>query len=557
MTEEVTPPEAATPEEPRAVVRYRRRWSTVWIVPGIALILAGWLVWKHYHDRGELAHISFETADSIIAGKTEVRCRSVRIGIVESVELAGDLRSVYIGVRIAPDNASLLRAGSRFWVVRPRVSGSELSGLGTLITGSYIEMEPGDGASEIHHFAGLEEPPVTSANVPGLRLTLTAEDAGSLSVGSPMYYHGFEVGRVERRTFDIEHKNIRFEVFIEEKYAALVHTGTCFWNTSGIDIAAGADGFQVHTPSLQAMVSGGASFGVPKDGIEGDPVKDGANFHFFKNENAARESIFAPDHRSLLLFDQSVRGLKVGAPVEFRGIQVGRVADISMRYAAPGDSRVPVIVELEVDNLRTASQQTVPSEQALAEAVKAGLRAKLATGSLLTGALYIDLDFAPDAPAASLTQSGEFDVIPTLSSGLAQLETKVNSILAKIDALPLDTTFAKFGNAADEIATTVADARSTLAEAEKTLVEARKILASDSTQNLTTQLDATLKQMRSSVESFGPTGAVQGDLRRTLDELRASLRAFKTLSDSIEEKPSSLLFGKDSSGNPIPRARKN
>jgi paraquat-inducible protein B len=155
-----------------------------------------------------------------------------------------------------------------------------------------------------------------------------------------------------------------------------------------------------------------------------------------------------------------------------------------------------------------------------------------------------------------LSQVGGIDVIPTESSGLARLQDKVNAILTKLEALPLEGTLTKFGSAADEIALTVKDLRGTLDEADATLAEARKILASDATQGLAAELGETLKQVRSSVESLGPDGAVQGDLGRTLDELRAALRSFKTLSDTIEDKPNSLLFGREGSGDPTPRAKR-
>jgi len=541
--------------EPRAVIRHRRRWSSVWLVPLLALVVAGGLVWKHYAGRGPIAHIRFETAESIKAGVTEVRCRSVRVGIVEKIDLADDLGSIVAEVRMDPGHASLLREGTRFWVVKARLSAGSVSGASTLLEGAYLEIDPGDGRNPVHHYVGLEEPPVTKASVPGLRLTLVATDAGSLSVGSPVYYHGFEVGRVERRTLDIAAREVRFDVFIEDDYAGLVRNGTCFWNTSGIDVTAGADGFKLSTPSFQAMVSGGASFEVPEGGVAGAPIRDGATFRLFPDEDAAAKSLFKPDHRCLLFFDQSVRGLAPGAPVEFRGIPLGRVVEISFDHSPVGDSRVPVIIEIDTGTLGKALEDIKDQGQILGESVRRGLRATLSTASLLTGALYIDLDFLPAALPAELSRIDGMDVIPTESSGLARLQDKLNAILAKLEALPLEGTLAKFGSAADEIAVTVKDLRGTLDEAEGTLAAARKLLESEDTQGLTAELDATLKQVRASVESLGPTGAVQGDLSRTLDELRAALRSFKTLSDSIEEKPNSLLFGREGSGDPTPRAK--
>lgn len=546
-------PPAELPAEPRAVVRRSRRWSSVWIVPIVAILLAGWMVWSHYNDIGELALVRFSTADSIVSGKTEVRCRSVRVGVVEDVELAADLLSVIVSLRIDPGSEHLLRRGTRFWVVRPRVSAANISGLGTIITGSYIEMDPGDGPSDIHHFDSLELPPVTPSNVPGLRLTLMAEKGGSLAVGSPLYYRGFEVGKVETRTFDMKQEQVRFDIFIPEEHASLVNQSTCFWNTSGIDVVAGADGFRIRSPALQAMLSGGASFAVPDGATPGPPARNGDVFKLYTSQLDAEAAQFTPDHRLLLLFEQSVRGLKKGAPVEFRGLTLGRVVDVSFKYT-PNDTlrkdpRVPVLVELDLTPLRNTRQKREDEDELLAEAVKNGLRAKLGTASLLTGTLFVDIDFVPDAPPAEIKKFGEYTIMPTQSSGLVQLEAKVNAILAKLEALPLEEMMGKFGKTADELTKTVAEARGAMDAA-------HKLLASEKTQNLTAEMDATLKQLRTSIKSLGPEGSMQGDLQRTLDELRAALRAFKTLSDGVAEKPNSLIFGRKDTGNPVPRAKR-
>lgn len=550
MSEAPLPPLPDESPPPRALVRRSRRWSTVWVVPLVALGLAAWLVWQHYAAKGELALIRFETAESLVSGKTEVRCRSVRVGVVESVDLSPDLLSVMVAVRINPEDSHLLREGARFWVVRPRVSASDVSGLGTLITGSYIELDPGDGGLPSHSFTGLEEPPVTKSSVPGLRLTLVADDPGSLVAGSPIYFRGFEVGRVERRTFDIHRRRTLLDVFIREQYASLVHENTAFWNTSGIDVSAGADGFRVRTPSLQAMMAGGATFAVPDGRSPGPEAQNGAMYRLFPDEESTRKSEFTPDRRCLVFFDQSVRGLKKGAPVEFRGIPFGRVVEISLRHARADDKRIPVLIEIDPGVLlQNEADAALDRDVLFANAVKEGLRARLGTGSLLTGALFVDVDFVPDAPPAELGRVEEYQVIPSHSSGLVQLEEKVNAILNKIAALPVEDTLQKFGRTADEITTTVAETRAVVEEA-------RKLLASDATQKMTAEVNTTLAGLRTAVESLGPQGNVQGDLRRTLDELRAALRSIKTLSDTVEEKPNSLIFGREGSGDPVPRAKR-
>lgn len=553
----MTPPPAATPQ-----YRATKRWNIVWVVPVLALLIGGWMIWRNVSSQGPVARVRFDTADGIEARKTEVRCRSVRIGYVKTVKLDDDLKSVLVFLELDPDYENLLRRGTRFWVVRPRVSATDISGLGTILTGAYIELDPGpEGGAPHTRFVGRENPPATNRSIPGRRLVLTADEAGSIIAGSPIYYRGFEVGRIENRQLDIANQRVTYDAFIRQEYSTLVTETTRFWNTSGVDISAGSDGFKLRTPSLQAMVSGGVSFGL-QEGLEpGSPVPDGTIFTLFSNQDDADRSSFNPTFRMLLYFDQSIRGLSKTAPVEFRGIPVGRVADISLNYLQGAqDSRIPVLIELDPSKLRreAAEAPTKSDEEFFAEAVERGLRGSLMTGSLLTGAKFVDLDYykSTEVSPAKLTKVGEYLSIPTIASGFAQLETKLTAILDKFQALPIDETVEKIGAVADEAKVTVAEARTTLNEIEQTAAAARKTLDSPEFAKLPQDLRETLAALEKSVASVGPDGAVQGDLLRTLDELRAALRSVKSLSNSIDEKPNSLLFGRDSSGNPVPRAPK-
>ncbi len=541
--------------EHRPTIRPRRRISSVWVVPLVALVLAGWLLWKNNVDRGPLVSVQFETAEGIAAGKTELRCRSVPVGMVEAVQLTKNLKTV-VQIRVSPDYTDLLRSDSRFWVVRPRVSTSSVSGLGTLITGAYIELDPGTREKHSTEFKGLEEPPVTSQSVPGLRLTLTAKEAGSLSAGSPIYYLGFEVGKVEQRILSIAEEQVEFRVLIRERYASLVRKGTRFWNTSGFDVTAGSDGFKFRTPSVQALVTGGATFSTPADLKDTPPAEDGDVFTLFSDQSSAEDAHYIADTRALLMFDESVRGLQRGAAVEFRGVPIGRVTEISFKLSNGGDTRIPVLIELESAVLKNALEPEVEGEFDLRAAIRKGLRAKLGSASLITGALYVALDINPAEAPSTVEVVNDLPVIPSKPGGLAQIEARLNDILAKIEALPLEETLTKFGNAADETSVTVAEAREAFDSIEETLAEARAILASDSTQGLTAEINKTLAELQTSVNSLGPSGSLQGDLRRTLDEIRAAARSFENLSNTVDEKPNSLIFGRESSGDPIPRARR-
>ena len=509
------------------------------------------MIYRNFSSKGPVARVGFETADGIAAGKTDVRCRSVKVGIVKKVNLTDDLKAVLVTLELDPDSVGLLREGTHFWVVRPRVSTTDVSGLGTLLTGAYIELDPGPiEGGIINDFKGLETPLPTNRNIPGRRLVLTASEAGSLVAGSPIYYRGLDVGRIENRELDADGKTVTYDAFIREEFSMLVKENTRFWNTSGIDISAGADGFKVRTPSLQAMVSGGATFGVPEGLLAGKTAADGATFTLFADEDAATRSTFNPSLRFLLLFEQSVRGLSRAAPVEFRGIVVGRVADISLDYLKQSDdSRIPVLIEIDPSLLRqeTADRLLNPDSEFLKTSVKQGLRASLKAGNLLTGALFVDLDYYKEAVPAEIVMTGDLQTLPTVSSGLAQLEAKVTAILDKVQALPLDETMKKFADAADE-------ATRTMVELKETVAAGRKTLDDPEFRKLPADLRESLAKLDKSISSYGPEGPIQGDMLRTLEELRAALRALKAVSTTVDEKPNSLLFGRDSSGNSIPKA---
>jgi paraquat-inducible protein B len=550
VTEEL--PTAANPE-----LRAAQRWNVVWVVPILALLIGGWMLYRNISSKGPEVRIRFETADGIFAGKTELRCRSVSVGRVSRVELAEDLQSVFVYCTLDSAYGDLLRKGSRFWVVRPRVSAADISGLGTLLTGVYVEMEPGTGPTGPTKWKGRETPPATSRSVPGLRLTLVSQEAGSLSVGSPVYYRGFEVGRIESRKLDANGRRIIYEAFIQDGYRMLVRENTKFWNTSGIDISAGVDGFKIRTPSFQAMVTGGVSFAL-QEGVEpGELARDGTSFELHEDIDAAASSTFEPTLQILLLFDQSVRGLSKTAPVEYRGIVIGRVTNISFDYVPePENQKVPVLVEVDPRLLRAIGTVTSPEDEILllGDAVSKGLRAALKTGSLLTGAMFVDFDYHPAEEPAELGYKGDLPVVPTIPSGFAQLEVKLASVLDKIDSLPLDGAVTEITAAAKETATTVAEARKALEEIEKVAAAAKVTLEDEDFKNLPGDLRRTLAGIERTLASVGPDGNVQGDLLRTLDELRGALRSIDGLADSIKEKPNALLFGKDHSGNPKPKS---
>jgi paraquat-inducible protein B len=534
-------PRPAAPPAPKIVRKKRRGVSVVWVVPIVAGLLGLWLVWQHYVGQGPLVEVRFETGEGVQAGKTPVLCRNVNVGRVESMKLSKDLKEVITQLRINYEDAGILREETRFWVVRPRLGGSGFSGLGTLVSGTYIEIDPSTKGAPRHKFKGLENPPVTPQGVPGLHVTLIADKAGALGAGSSVSYKGIRVGRIESRIFNATNSKVEFAAFIEGDYGKLITNKTRFWNESGIDFELGSSGIKLRTGTLESIVTGGVAFDAVEGAGPAHPARDDAIYRLYESFDATNETVIKPSLTYLLLFKESVRGLSPGAPVEFRGIRVGSVADISFTYL-PDDPerRIPVLIRIDPGRIGDfPSDDPEKGAAMMKESVQHGLRASLKTGSLLTGQLFVGLDFQNALPLAEVSQAGDYAMIPTISTGLAQLQDKFIALLDKVQALPIETT--------------VSNANETLAELKSAAKNLDKLLASDHTQGIPAELNASLAQLTKTVEGFNQNSAIYRDLSTALQEMSDTLRSVNSLANTLERKPNSLLFGRPSGVTTPPR----
>jgi paraquat-inducible protein B len=497
-----------TPDEP--IVKRSRSFSPIWIIPIVAALLGLWLAFKYYSTQGPEITVRFETAEGIGEGKTPVLCRSVNIGTVEKVRLTKDLKGVLVTMQMTSEATDLLTRDAQIWVVRPRYGGAAgISGLSTIFSGSYIALEPGLSEEPRREFVGLENPPVTPKGVPGLHITLFSDEAGSIGPGAPILFKGLEAGRIESRTLHPENGKIEFGAFISKEFASLVRKNTKFWNASGIDVALGADGLQLHTGSLETLLLGGITFGQPDDVHAATPVADGATFALYDSLADTKKFAMQNSLPYLLLFSDSVRGLSDQAPVDFRGVRIGTVNGVSFKYL-PNDPerRVPVLIQIDPGLItKLPSDSTDPAEKFIADAVQNGLRASLKIGNYLTGQMYVDLDFDQSAAPASVTEIAGYRVLPVGGSSLAGMLDKASALLDKLQALPLEATI-------KEATETLATIKSTVAGLDET------------------------------VNGYGENGPLYQKLNETLEQLDQTLRSIRELSGTIERKPNSLIFGK-------------
>ena len=530
----------------RAPVKTRRFGvSLVWIVPIIAVLVGISLVVHSIMQEGSTVTITFKTGSGLTANKTEVKYRNVVIGHVSDVQLSDDQKSVNATVKLAKQAEGFTREDSQFWVVRPRIGAGGVSGIDTLLSGDYIGADIGESNTRAKRFKGLENPPPITYGEPGKRFTLRTQDLGSLDIGSPVYYRKIPVGQVVAYALDADGKGVNIEVFIHAPNDVYVTDNTRFWNASGIDINVGANGFAVKTESLSTLLVGGIAFRAPEYSPDDTVAAEAKNFDLFADQQSALAPPSGKAQYLTLRFDQAMRGLKVDAPVEFLGVEVGKVVSVNLDFDAAKRS-FPVNVGIVIYPQRLGQAHTKllkvlnhnPEDDAgtaeiMSSFVSNGLRAQARSGNLLTGQLYIALDFFPKAPKVAFDIAARPIAIPTVPGSLELLQEQLQAMVDKINKLPVE----RIANNLDS-----------------NLVELRKGLAQFNAKTLpgvqTTLADVS-KTLRSANSTLAEDSPQREKLTETLDELGRMSRSLRELSDYLGRNPESLIRGRPDNAPPL------
>ena len=543
-----TPDKPEIPDNiPEAIVDSEKKgFPVVWLLPLVAVLIGGWLIYKTVSEKGPEIVISFKTAEGIEAGKTQLKYRDVSIGKVDNVTFSDDLSRVLVTATMEAGANRYLTENTRFWVVRPRIGAGGVSGLSTLVSGAYIALEPNEKGEHRRKFVGQEKPPVITMDRQGTSYRLRAQTLGSLSIGSPVYLRQFNVGEITDYKLSDDHSYVDIGFFVASPHDRYIHKGTTFWNTGGINLELSATGVQFEMESLASLVSGGIAFETLPENAGTPVAKADTLFPLYDNHRESLERSITVTNTFVTRFSGSVRGLNVGAPVEYRGIHLGTVKAIELGNDPQKDVMVPVVlIDLEpqrlaafrdIDQPKLSDQEQAAFEEHIVKKVlrlvrEKGLRARLQTGNLVTGQLFVDLDYFPDAAPVKLTHAGKYPEIPTIPNPLEGILAGFNKIINKLEAAKLEETLGNLNklmaSSTQLVSTLDRNAPAMAAELQATLEEAHTTLAS-------------LKAVTS------PDGEIGNELHNALAEITAAARSIRVMSEYLERHPEALLKGKTS-----------
>lgn len=544
---------------PVAEVAVARRGgpSIVWLIPVVALLIGGWLAYKTVSEKGPTITITFDSADGLEAGKTKIKYKAVEVGQVDAIEISDDLESVIVTASLSKDAEPHLTDTTQFWVVRPHLSLTRVSGLGTLVSGAYIAIEPGEGAPA-RAYTGVETPPVVRRDVPGNRYVLTTTELGSVAPGSPVYYRQIKVGEVLNYELAEDERTINVHVMVESPHHRLVREGSRFFDVSGIDVSMSADGMEVRTASLASIIAGGIAFETPDSTAPG--ADDGTVFPLYKSRHDADAPVYTEKLPYVLYFEDSVRGLSPGAPVDFRGIQVGEVTDVHIEIDSKTSSiRIPVTINIEPQRVPSidGNRHSTPEQArvAIQALVDQGMRAQLETGSLITGQRFVSLDLHPDEPLRLTDAKTAQPQLPTIDSTFDAMAHSASHLLAKLGELPLDKLVEELTQTVHGVNTLVhdPDIPKAIATANGTLASFGQLAGNVNrrvkplTQSLIGTSDsahAAASKLREALGAFAKGAPMRVDILDTLEETSAAARSIRVLADYLERHPEALLNGK-------------
>ncbi|MFT5759939.1 MAG: paraquat-inducible protein B [Alteromonadaceae bacterium] len=526
---------------PNAMIKSVSKISSIWLIPLVALAIGSWMILDTWQQQGPLITIEFSTAQGININETLVKLRDMPIGKVVDVKLNNALNGIIITARLDKKASALLTSDSQFWVVKPRISFGNISGLSTILSGAYIELSPGSDLTLASSFKGHENPPLTPFGTPGLHVTLDSNSDHAFDIGDPVLYRGNKVGRIEYVHFNSDKGKLYYNVFIDAPYDELITTNTRFWEVKGIEVDISAEGVKFNTGTLETLLSGGVAFDVPSYLSKGEVITERAYFSIYPNKEKVNERLYNVGQNYMVLFSQTIRGLKPGAVVEYKGIKIGEVVRTDIDYPEVNDflskqTLLPVMIKITPGRLGLQDNEmgVYKSHQDMKKWISQGLHAVLNIDNLLTGNMYIELKYHNIVHNEAKTY-GDLLLIPTADSELKQLFTRISNIVNTLDDLP-------FKNVLDSANMALNTMSNAMKNFDSASVEVATLLKDPQSQTLIAQLNQTLISVEHLTRSYTDGSKTNQQLNYLLQTIEHTVKALTPLLIQLKMQPNSLIF---------------
>lgn len=522
--------------DPDVPSRPRLRFSLIWLLPLAAAVAAVFVLSGHFFGMGPRITVSFQTAEGLEANRTQVMYKHVPIGKVVGIDIDKARDRVNVDIELQASATAFADKGTRFWVVRPRIGFNEISGVGTLLTGSFIGADAGDKGEQAEHFRGLEHPPAISFGEAGSRFILHADDLGSLNVGSPVYLRRVQVGRVIGTGLSGEGSGVDVTVFIAAPNDRFVTQNTRFWNASGVDISVGVEGRQVNVESMAAVLNGAVAFQAPPYPEHPPVAAANSRFTLFQERGDALARPLGYARYLVMNFDEPVRGLAVGAPLEFYGVNVGQVTSVRLEYDQQRQLPVTRVDAVMYPNRLGAVHDKLHKDlgrddenttaMLMGRFIEHGLRAQARTGNLLTDQKYLLLGFVPNAAPVTFDYAARPFEIPTVPGGLSVMEDQIKQIMAMAGRLPMAELSRNLTRSLQQLPLAVQQVnQQVVPQLRDTLLEANQTL-------------------RGAVDSVAEGSTQREQFNETADQLKQASRSVQALLDLWNRYPELFLRGR-------------
>jgi len=535
--------------------------TTIWLVPLIAMIIALWLAFQYYSKIGPTVEISFKANAGLIANQSQLKMRDVTIGMVSKISLSDDGNGVKVQVKVNKEVEKYLNEKAKFWIVHADVGSHGVSGLDTLLSGSYIELHSSKEKKTKVKFTGLEKPYIDK-DAEGKYYLLSAPYSNNISEGSHVYYRMIEVGNVERVAISPDGKKVNFTIFIKKRYTSFVNDQSQFYTTSSFSLDFSQGKLDMNIASVSQLVHGGISIYTPLQTIGTNITtarKQKRVFPLYKSlsEMKAKHLMTGADDKVYAFnFNENITKLEIGSPIEFNGFQVGYVTDINSHFETKTKKIKSKVYAIIHTKAFSNNEEKKSGEKTLEMLVNKGLKASLSSTIPMIGSDYIDLVF-DQSSSGRIDNNTTYARFPTTKRAEGStLLKEIEGLVVKIEKLPLENLLKSATKLLDDnnkpVQRLLKDLRHAINDFDITIKNLNKFTGQESLQQLPAELTSTMNELSDTLRrvqalstEYGADSKFASELSLALKELTFTAESMGRVSLKLEKKPNALILGDD------------